>query len=162
MTSKRKPTTNEELKADIEGTPNRGSIGDVPVIRLEQDELRVKISKELHREFLIWAGVNGFGSKADALEFAIVALLNSPGVQTRTSLVLKSKAEAHNVSEAEIRNAILGQFKKIARLNRAKLQGIELDVEQDPRLDAVIDRALPVDSMPIETKDYGLRDDGRS
>lgn len=162
MTIKRKPTNKEELKADIDSNPNRGNINEVPVLRFEQDELRVKISKELHREFLIWAGINGFGSKAAALEYAIVALLNSPGVQTRTSLLLESKAEAHKVSKPEIRNAILGQFKKIARLNRAKLQGIELNAEQDPRLEDAINRALPVDSMPVETKDYGMLDDGRS
>jgi len=158
---KRKPTTPDELKADIEGNPDRGTINGVPIIRAELDEIRVKIPKELHREFLIWAGLTG-KTKSSAVEHAITVLLSDPGVAAFIARRLAEKAELHETTVPEVRNGILGHFKKIARQSRAKLTGVELDIETDDRLDDAIDDTIPVDSMPTVTKDYGLRDDGRT
>jgi hypothetical protein len=156
----KKPVTPEELKADIESHPERGTIAGVPIVRFDQDEIRGKIAKELHREFLIWAGLHG-KTKADAIEYAITYLLNSPGVQESIQRRLQEKAELHNSTVTEVRNAILGYFKKLARQSRAKLTGVEV-AEVDDRLEEAIGRTQIVDSMPVETIDYGLRDDGRS
>lgn len=156
----KKPVTPEELKADIENHPERGTIAGVPIVRFDQDEIRGKIPKELHREFLIWAGLNGM-TKADAMQYAITHLLNSPGVQESIQRRLMEKAELHNSTVTEVRNAILGYFKKLARQSRAKLTGVEVS-DVDDRLEEAIGRTQVVDSMPVETIDYGLKDDGRS
>jgi len=157
----RKPTTADELKADIESHPDRGTIDGVDVVRFDQDEIRGKIPKELHRELLIWAGLNG-KTKAQAIEYAITFMLNDEGHQALVERRLREKAELFKTSPTEIRNAILGYFKRIARQSRAKLTGVELDEPTDDRLDAAIGQVLVVDSMPIETKNLGLKDDGRS
>ena len=157
----KKPTTPEELKADIVSHPDRGTIEGVPVVRFDQDEIRAKIPKELHREFLIWAGLHGM-TKSEAMQYAITHLLNTPGVQDSIQRRLREKSELFDVSVSEVRNGILGYFKKIARQSRAKLTGVELPEDNDDRLEEAINRTQVVDSMPIETKDYGLRDDGRS
>lgn len=156
----KKPITPEELKADIENHPNRGTIEGIPVMRFEQDEIRGRIPKELHREFLIWLGLHGM-TKSEGIQYAITQLLNTPGVQQTIDRRLREKSELFNVPVAEVRNAILGYFKKLARQSRAKLTGIEIP-ELDERLSAAVDRTQPVDSMPNETVDFGLRDDGRS
>ena len=155
----RKPTTPEELKADINDHPERGTIAGVPIVRFEQDEIRARIPKELYRELLIWAGLQGM-TKSEAVQYAVTQLLNSPGVQEFVQRRLQEKAELHNTTIMEVRNAILGFFKKIARQSRARLQGVE--IESEDRLEEAVARTQVVDSMPIETIDYGLKDDGRS
>ncbi|ALF52217.1 hypothetical protein ACX27_04095 [Nostoc piscinale CENA21] len=119
MTSRKKPTTAEELKADIENHPERGKLNGDDVVAFDKVEFRGNVPREIYRLALEVGGALG-----DDKSTILVKALEEYVIR-RLELLERSqriKSKKFGVDELEIRSKTFGAYKAKGRAKKANLQ----------------------------------------
>jgi hypothetical protein len=117
---RKKPTTPEEVKADIESHPERGQLNGEDVVRFESLNLQLSVPRELENQLLEIGACLGM-SKSEVFRHAIATFVSLPGNQAMVDRWQTKKAEKFDVAKSEVRSKTFGSYKKIAREKRARL-----------------------------------------
>jgi predicted transcriptional regulator len=123
---RKKPTTPEEVKTDIESHPGRGQLDGEDVVRFELLNLQLSLPRELENQLLEIGACLGM-SKSEVFRHAIASFVALPGNQAMIERWQQKKAEKFGVSKSEIRSKAFGCFKKAAREKRSRLQKDSLE-----------------------------------
>lgn len=119
MTKRKKPTTKEELEADIKNHPDRGKLDGNDVVRFDLVEIRGKVPRELYRRILEIGGSLGF-NKSQVLLIALSHFANDQGYQESYRNFVETKSAYYGVEESTIRSKIFGAYKRKGREAKAR------------------------------------------
>ena len=117
MPRKKQPGDQAELQHDIDGHPDRGKVNGEEIFRTDSVDLRSKIPRELHREFLLILAALGLG-KSEGVEYAIQRLVSDPGLQLLKENFIRRKMEQYQSSYFDVYSKVLGAFKARGRAYR--------------------------------------------
>lgn len=119
MTERKKPTTEEEIRLDIETHPERGKINSDDVVAFDKVEFRGNVPREIYRLALEVGGATG-DDKSTILTKALeeYVLRRLPLLERQEDI----KAEKFNVSRLTIRSKTFGAYKAKGRAKKANLK----------------------------------------